>query len=233
MKFLFHIHTKHSYDSLLNPKAIVDYAIKNDIKILAITDHDTIQGSIDASIYVKNTKKNIEIIIGAEYKTDCGDIIGLFLKNEIQEKNAIKVIDEIHQQGGIAILPHPYNSHKLTVELIDKVDIIEVYNARCNDSENKKAFQLAQQYNKPIIFGNDAHIFKELALGFNFINKNYSIPDAIKHISEFNAGNTTKTNIVRSQIIKAYKKKDIILLLKMIKSLISIKMVSKFKKTKQ
>lgn len=228
MKFLFHIHTYHSYDCLIKPKSIIEYAIKNNIDIVAITDHDTLKGSIDAKEYVTSNKLPVTIIIAAEYKTDCGDIIGLFLKNEIKEKNAEKLIDEIHLQGGIAVLPHPYKSHNLNSTIIQKIDVIETFNARCNDIENEKALQLALKHNKPILYGIDAHIKRELCLGYNMLSIS-NLEEAIMSKKEIFGIHTTKLNIVISQFIKAFKTKDFILFCKMSKSLISILFISKIR----
>lgn len=221
MKFLFHIHTKNSYDSFLKPQSIVDYAIKNGYGAIAITDHDTLKGSLEAADYVRVNKLDVEIIIGAEYYSNCGDIIGIFLKEEIYENDAEKIIDEIHKQGGIAILPHPFKSHKLTEDILNKIDVIEVFNARCSSEQNLSALQAASKYNKPSLAGNDAHLSKELSLCYNIIDDS-SLKVAIMSDKEMYTNYTSKFDILNSQIIKGYKEKNFILIIKMLKSHISI-----------
>lgn len=221
MKLLFHVHTNNSFDSLLKPKRIIDYAVKNGVGALAITDHETIQGSVEAANYVLLHNLSIKIIIGAEYFSSCGDIIGLFLKQEINEQNAEKLIDEIHRQGGIAVLPHPFKSHSLTTEILQKIDVIETFNSRCSIEQNSKAKDLAIKYNKPSLSGNDAHLGTELALCHNLLIDG-SLYDAILSNKSVHTEYTSKVNIVKSQIIKGYKKRDIVLIFKMVKSLLSI-----------
>jgi len=220
MKLLFHIHTLHSYDCLIKPSFIIDYAVKNAIEVVAITDHESLKGSIEAANYALSKKNNIQAIIGAEYYTDCGDVIGLFLKDELKERNAVKLIDEIHNQGGIAILPHPYKGHKLNKEIIQRIDVIEIFNSRCTIEQNQLALGLSKQYNKPGIVGNDAHLKKELDLCHNVL-KTLPLKKAILEEKQYFQSYTTKINVINSQLIKGYKKKDIVLILKMCKSSLS------------
>ena len=57
-----HIHSSYS-DGELTPEEIVKLAIKNDIKCISITDHDTIE-----SQYIINEEhKGIDIISGVEF----------------------------------------------------------------------------------------------------------------------------------------------------------------------
>lgn len=163
---VFHIHTKYSLDSILSPRRIVKYAIRNEYDFIAITDHNTIKGAVEAHNYSNkhDNSQKLKVIIGAEYATDKGDIIGLFLREEINSRDSKEVIKRIKGQKGITVLPHPYKSHKLDDELVRNVDVIEVYNSRVDLVNSQKAKNLAKKYNKPIIMGSDAHFYKELGL---------------------------------------------------------------------
>jgi len=61
-----HVHTNCS-DGLLWPEAVIDYCLKHEIKVLSITDHDTIQAHLDLVDYVQN--KDITLIPGVELST--------------------------------------------------------------------------------------------------------------------------------------------------------------------
>jgi len=228
MKLLFHLHTNHSYDCIIRPEFIVDYALKTETDVIAITDHDTISGSVEAADYAVKNNLNLQVIIGAEYYTTCGDIIGIFLKREIGEKDPLKLIEEIHNQGGLAVLPHPFKSHKLSDEILQKIDIIETFNPRCSKEENNKAIELAKKFNKPVISGNDAHLKTELKLCYNTII-NLPLTEAILNEKNLHKAYTSKINIIRSQIVKGYKKKDMGLIIKMLKSILSIFFVQPLK----
>ena len=153
--FDFHIHSKFSYDSLQNPKRIVRIAEKRGLDGIAITDHDTIKGALEASKF----NSTIYVIIGSEIKTEKGDVIGLFLNEEITSKYFDEVVDEIKSQEGLVVLPHPYKKNRgIPNDLLRKVDLIETLNGRLSPELNYKAQILARDNNVPAIGGSDAHI---------------------------------------------------------------------------
>lgn len=61
-----HTHTTAS-DGTDTPRELIDLAINNGLKAIAITDHDTTEGLIDALNYSKNLP--IEVISGVEFST--------------------------------------------------------------------------------------------------------------------------------------------------------------------
>lgn len=75
-----HSHTTAS-DGEYTPKQLIDKAIEKNISVLAITDHDTIDGLDEAIIYSEN--KKIKIVPGIEFsaKVDIGKmhILGLYI----------------------------------------------------------------------------------------------------------------------------------------------------------
>lgn len=157
--FDFHTHSKFSYDSLLSPKRIVRIAEKRGLDGIAITDHNTIKGALEAS----KLNNSMYIIIGSEIETEIGDVIGLFLNEEITSKHFDEVVDEIKSQDGIVVLPHPYKKNRdISNDLLRKVDLIETLNGRLSSELNHKAQTLAKNKGMPIIGGSDAHISKSI-----------------------------------------------------------------------
>lgn len=215
LKGIFHVHSRYSFDSLLSPRAIVEYAARNEYSIIAITDHNTIKGSLEARQYAANHYDHLQVIIGAEYTTDKGDIIGLFLKEEIRSNFAYEVIANIKQQKGIVVLPHPYVGHHLEDKLIEQCDLIEAYNSRSNRLQNEKAHELAVTYRKPELVGCDAHFYRELYLAkVNFTAASVTLRDTL--LRSPRAFETAPSNWYlssASQMIKAYKTKKMSLAL--------------------
>jgi predicted metal-dependent phosphoesterase TrpH len=158
-----HIHSKYSFDSILEPKRIIKVAKKRGLDGIAITDHNTIKGSIEAKKI--NSNPDFLVIVGSEINTEIGDITGLFLKEEIKSRNSMEVIEEIKKQGGIVVLPHPFRGHKLNDKLISAVDVIESFNSRSGRIENEMSAKLAKRCNKPVIAGSDAHFSSEIGAG--------------------------------------------------------------------
>jgi predicted metal-dependent phosphoesterase TrpH len=158
----FHIHSKYSHDSLMSPESIVKQAKKVGLTCIAITDHGTIAGGVEGKKVAG--RYGVEVIVGAEIKTDCGDIIGLNLNQEIEVTAWQAVVREIRNQGGIVVLPHPYHDHDSVEEIARSVDFIECWNSRCTPEENKKAELLAEISEKKMIYGSDAHSVSEIGL---------------------------------------------------------------------
>ncbi|KPU63853.1 hypothetical protein EP1X_01245 [Thermococcus sp. EP1] len=168
MSFDLHVHSKYSKDSINDPKWIIKIAKKKGLSGVAITDHNTLKGSLIAKKI--NKDPDFEIIFGEEIKTDIGDIIALWITKEIKSRNWEEVIDEIHSQGGIAVLPHPYRGHKLIEKVAKRVDVIEVLNARTPKQLNRKAYELAVKLHKGFSAGSDAHVPFEIGRGKIFVN---------------------------------------------------------------
>ena len=157
-----HIHTKYSFDCLLESRTVVKVALMRGLSAIAITDHNTVKGGL-AAIREASSVENLMVIPGIEVKTDMGDLIGLYVQEEIKSRDFYDVIDEIRAQGGLVVLPHPYRGHKCAVEELAKLaDLIEAVNGRCSHARNAKAHQLAKETGKPTVAGSDAHFAFEI-----------------------------------------------------------------------
>jgi len=153
--FDLHIHSIYSKDSILKPERIIKMAKKKGLSGIAITDHDTIKGALKTKSVAFD---NFMVIVGAEVQTDKGEIIGLFLNEEIKSRKFAEVIDEIKDQDGITVLPHPYKNRQCDPkDLLEMVDLVEGLNARTSKELNYRAQNLAKNFGLPIIAGSDAH----------------------------------------------------------------------------
>jgi len=144
----------------MSPESIVKKAKKVGLTCIAITDHGTIRGGVEAKKVAG--RYGMGVIVGAEIKSDCGDIIGLNLSEEIECTGWQNVIHAIRSQGGVVVLPHPYRDHCHVDELANSVDFIECWNARNSIEQNNSAELLASSMGKPAIVGSDAHVYQEL-----------------------------------------------------------------------
>lgn len=109
-----HIHTSYS-DGLLEPEDAVNFAVTAEhrgLRVIAITDHNTIDGALHAHEYWQSQREvfnNIEVIIGEEISSEDGHILGLFLKEPVPPRmSAADTVKAIHEQGAIAIAAHPF-----------------------------------------------------------------------------------------------------------------------------
>jgi hypothetical protein len=180
-KFDLHIHSKYSYDSIMRPEKIIKVAKQKGLTGIAITDHGTIEGGLAA----KKCSKDFIVIVGAEIKTEeFGDIIGLFLNEEIKSREIWCVIDEMKDQDGIVVLPHPLRDHTniFNGNLLNKIDAIEGYNARTGIDENIKAKEFADKSGLPAIAGSDAHFYGEIGLAKTIVEDASSEEDIRRSI---------------------------------------------------
>lgn len=162
----FHIHSIYSKDSLQTVNCIFKTAKKKNIECISITDHETLKGSIVARKFLKG---KILVIFGMEIKTEVGDVLCLFINEEIKSKKFFEVIDEVKNQDGIFILPHPYKRHK-PEKIYKYFDLIESFNSRNNKENNLKATLLVKKFNLKSIAGSDAHFPWEIGKCLNYIN---------------------------------------------------------------
>ena len=169
MRFDLHIHSKYSPDSFLQLEKIIKVAKKKGLNGVAVTDHNTIKGGLEALKI--NKDPNFQIIVGSEIKTEYGDVLGLFLNEEIKDHSFNNVIDEIRSQGGISILAHPYRQYHAPEELINKFDLVEGFNARSKSFQNVKSLKLADTFSKPLTAGSDTHVYFEVGNGAVFVEE--------------------------------------------------------------
>jgi predicted metal-dependent phosphoesterase TrpH len=165
--FVCHVHTRRSADCMTSPVALVRRAIRLGIDVLAVTDHDTWQGAVDALGVVASTGVRLRIVIASEVSTDQGDVIGLFLRDDVRVRSAPEFCDRVHAQGGLVLLPHPYKWHRLDEVLLSRVDLVEVHNSRTPRPDNARAAALALERRLPALVGPDAHRTGELGLARN------------------------------------------------------------------
>ncbi len=162
-----HVHTNYSKDSLLSLDRLFSACRRKGIGCIAITDHNTIRGALE----FQRRFNGVKVIVGEEIESSAGEIIGLFLKEEIPPGlSAGKTIALIKRQGALVYLPHPFDHWRkapINLKSIEpfwnEVDIIEIFNSRSLKSFwNEKALKLAREKKKLYGVGSDAHSEKEI-----------------------------------------------------------------------
>lgn len=170
MKIEMHVHTRFSKDSLLPLHILLIRCKLKKIDCIAITDHNEVKGALVAKRLFE--KHNVKVIVGEEIFSKNGEIIGLFLKEKINEGlSAEDTIDQIRKQDGIVYVPHPYDvkRHKTVLqyekilENKDQIDLIECYNGRnIKEEYGIRQNEIANEINKTKVIGSDAHTWFEI-----------------------------------------------------------------------
>ena len=102
-----HMHTTYS-DGWPAPHELVDQARTAGLDVIAVTDHDTIEGALRAAEYAKR-HGHFEVVIGEEVSSRDGHIVGLFLERNVRPgMSAATTVHAIHDQGGLAVAVHPF-----------------------------------------------------------------------------------------------------------------------------
>ena len=216
MKGVIHFHSEYSHDSANSLDTIIDKAIANNLDFLILTDHENIKGSIRLKNRILERGLDIIVPVAAEYKTDFGDVIAAFISEDIKNMNLSSFVNEVRDQEGVLILPHPFQGHpeEKLEEIVKEVDLVEIYNPRCTHFQDKQAKDLAIKYGKSTYYGSDAHLKKELCNVIVSIECERS-EEALKYalleksVKPLIFSKTFYRFITFSQIIKAFKRKSI------------------------
>src|SRR6266851_2273755 len=98
-----HTHTNAS-DGWPTPSELVDHAARRArLDVIAVTDHDTIEGALRAAEHAAK-RSRLQVIVGEEVSSRDGHIVGLFLERAVKPGlSAAATVHAIHEQGGIAV----------------------------------------------------------------------------------------------------------------------------------
>ncbi len=186
MKADFHVHTNRSPDGRIPPNILERVAVKKGIDVVAITDHNRLT-------VIKGEK--VVFVPGEEVKTTKGEIIGLGLTEEIPKGlEPGEVVDRIREQGGVVVIPHPFDRARGRSALFLHVnpstiyfDAIEVINARyIRWTYVEEAKRFVERFGVPGLGASDAHTVWELGRAYTEIPPVEDVEDVLNHIRRGN-----------------------------------------------
>jgi len=238
MKICLHIHSNYSHDSKLSVAKIIEYAKELGYDAIAITDHNTVRGSIEAKKYGDN---NIKVIIGAEFSTQYGHVLAYFIDDSI-EKDTLKIsnyrydfyelVKNVRKINGLLILAHPFNSKlKDNLEILKYLDGIERYNSRLDSFYWK---QKSERFIRPLLnkedfiylAGCDAHSLEEMKHCFmlteDFLLTEDSFKKALSQKSIICYKNNVNFNIAKTKFNNLKKLRTKFLLINSIRIIVGI-----------
>jgi predicted metal-dependent phosphoesterase TrpH len=167
------MHTEHSKDCATPVADLVHRAIELGLGAIAVTDHDTIAGGLAARAYVEQHELPLHVVVGSEVKTATGEVIGLYLEEEIPRGMPFAdTVEAIRAAGALVYVPHPFDrlhaipDPALLRRLVDQIDVFETYNARLyRDAFNRDAERFAERHDLLPGAGSDAHVLEGLGTG--------------------------------------------------------------------
>jgi predicted metal-dependent phosphoesterase TrpH len=175
----FHTHDRFSRDSILSEDKFIRVALERGLTHVAVTNHNNVEGAIAVRdrVAALGVDDRLTVIVGEEVSTSDGEVVGLFLQRTIPRGlTADQTADEIHAQGGLVSIPHPFDpfrpSHIRPLPLEElaragKIDMLEVFNSRVTLSRhNDQAAEFAARHGIPGIACSDSHSAFEVARSF-------------------------------------------------------------------
>jgi len=176
-----HVHSIFSEDGSSRPEELLAKAREKGIGF-AITDHNNCNAWPEFRLLAK--KFDVPIVFGTEIKVwsgkkMLGEILALFLKEPVVEKDFFGAVEQIHAQGGIVAAAHPFDlMRKPFLRGFDELprlrkhfDAIEVFNSRTIVKKfDARAKRFAKESSLPMICGSDAHTVQELGNALTEVN---------------------------------------------------------------
>ncbi len=179
-----HCHTRASFDCLSKPSDVVRLAAERGLTHLAITDHDRIDGALEAKAAAPD---GLTVIVGEEVKTSDGDLICVFLQEAIPPGlSPLETIAAARAQGGLVGIPHPFDTFRGSLsrggqlaEIAPLVDWIEGHNARLVGRGNEQAVEFAAEHARPVVAVSDAHSLIEIGVAYSALDGDPSTPEGL------------------------------------------------------
>lgn len=174
-----HMHSTYS-DGIATIEQILRHVQHNTtLDVIAITDHDVIEGSLRARELWARGNYRFDYIVGEEVSTAEGHLLGICIEKRIPPGLSMeRSIDLIHEQGGLAIVAHPLHPlfrHSCQREVLDRIyaasdiwlDGLETWNASfCGIYANRQAMSANREvYGWSELGNSDAHTLNAIGRG--------------------------------------------------------------------
>jgi len=174
-----HIHSLAS-DGTASVARILEHVERNtDLDVIAIADHERIEGAVECRRLALELRGRVEVVVGEEVTTRSGHLLGLFLMERLKRNQRLEItVAEIHEQGGLAIVPHPFSAFTLGMrkhaimrvhESRDPLvywDALEGFNPSTAGRYGRAATaRLAAELGLPLVGNSDAHTLDTIGTG--------------------------------------------------------------------
>ena len=158
---------------------------------MAITDHDRIDGALEAKAIAAREAPDLTVLVGQEIRTQAGDMIGVFLTEAVPPGLApAAAIATVREQGGLIGIAHPFDRFRGSLGKADEAwfeqvageaDWIEGWNARLILGDgNERAAAVAQRLGVPSVAVSDAHTVLEVGIAATGVRGDPSTPDGLR-----------------------------------------------------
>ncbi len=174
-----HVHSIAS-DGTASAAEILDHVERRtDLDLIAIADHERIEGAVECRRLARERGSRIEVVVAEEVTTRSGHLLGVFLQARLKRGQRLETtVAEIHEQGGLAIVPHPFSAFTkgmrkhaimrihLSPDPLVYWDALEGFNPSTAGRYGRAAtIRLASELGLPIVGNSDAHTLETIGDG--------------------------------------------------------------------
>jgi predicted metal-dependent phosphoesterase TrpH len=210
LKVDLHTHTTFSKDGGQTPETLVETAIAHGFDAIAVTDHNTVEGSLRAE---RHARGRIIIFPGQEVVTDRGEIVVLNLRKTLPVGRSLEeTVRLAKERGGFVIVPHPFDLMRRGIgnsldSILSRVDAIEAFNSRTIWTRfNRRALEYAESAGKPMVAGSDAHFPNEIGRTYMLVSSRKDPNDMLSSILAGRAELVTKAQSRYSKLMRGFRK---------------------------
>jgi predicted metal-dependent phosphoesterase TrpH len=174
-----HLHTTAS-DGAATVRELLAHVARTDLRVIAITDHDTITAAQEARRMAG--AYGVEVIVGEEVSTQEGHLLVLFLEQELPPGRPLaETVAAARAQDALVIAPHPFSFLVTSIGRTGPlgfgpradqawatlVDAVEIFNAGLwSPRNNALAARFAADHGLPVVGGSDSHHLPTLGAGY-------------------------------------------------------------------
>lgn len=174
-----HIHSIAS-DGTSSAAEILDYVEqRTNLDVIAIADHERIEAAVECQRLARERGSRVDVAVAEEVTTRSGHLLGVFLQARLKRNLRLETtVAEIHEQGGLAIVPHPFSAFTkgmrkhaimrihLSKDPLLYWDALEGYNPSTAGRYGRAAtIRLAAQLGLPVVGNSDGHTIDTIGDG--------------------------------------------------------------------
>ncbi|PKK85474.1 MAG: metal-dependent phosphoesterase [Thermoplasmata archaeon HGW-Thermoplasmata-1] len=208
MKLDMHVHTRYSPDGIGEVKDLVGAVMKKGLDGMAIADHNTCGGAIEA---LKLKRPDFLIVPAIEITTLEGDILAYGITKPVKrDMTAAETVEAILGCGGIPVAPHPCRplsgmGETVVKSLYGRMPAIEVFNSKESCRRNDRAAALAKELKLGGTAGSDAHSIVDAGNAYTIFDGADCLDDVLALLEKgrtWGEGEKTPAYVVMKQKLK-------------------------------
>ncbi|MFA5405769.1 MAG: PHP domain-containing protein [Candidatus Nanoarchaeia archaeon] len=180
MKIDFHIHTKYSKCSNIDPVKAVKRAEEKGLDAIVLLNHN-----LKPRVFKGSSK--VKVIPGIEVSTKEGHVLVINTKKDFKKGLSAQEVINKAGKGSLVIIAHPFD--KLRCGVGSKINELKGYhaievNARCLSNKfNNESRAFAKKNNIPLVAGSDSHFINEIGNAWTEV-KAKTISEAIRKVKQ-------------------------------------------------